>query len=116
MDQYFDKIKAFILEHGKLEYTSANGEKQLLENGLFVTSYNYGTPIEEHYPFPELWEEVYDTIIRDPVQLKMWNPIARLRKLFSAKPIRAITTMIPNSWEVMEGIAFTRRSWTSSPA
>ena len=67
MDQYFDKIKAFILEHGKLEYTSANGEKQLLENGLFVTSYNYGTPIEEHYPFPELWEEVYDTIIRDPV-------------------------------------------------
>ena len=67
MDQYFDKIRAFILAHGKLEYTSANGEKQLLENGLFVTSYNYATPIEQHYPFPELWEEVYDTIIRDPV-------------------------------------------------
>ena len=66
MDQYFDRIRAFVIEHGKLEYTSVNGEKQLLENGLFILSYNYTGPIETRYPFPELWIEVYKTIIKDP--------------------------------------------------
>ena len=66
MDQYFDKIKAFIAEHGKLEYTSVNGDKQLLENGLYLINYDYSGAIETRYPFPELWIEVYETIIKDP--------------------------------------------------
>ena len=65
MDQYFDRIRAFLTDHGKLEYTSAGGEKQLLENGLFLTGYNYKDPIEKRYPFPELWQEVYETILKD---------------------------------------------------
>ena len=66
MDQYFDKIKAFIVAHGKLEYTSVNGDKQLLENGLYLINYNSLDAIETRYPFSELWIEVYETIIKDP--------------------------------------------------
>ena len=66
LDGYFDRIRAFVIEHGGLEYTAVNGEKHLLENGLFLLDYNYRAPIEERYPFPELWQEVYDKIIRDP--------------------------------------------------
>ena len=50
-----------------MEYTLVNGEKQLLENGLFVIAYpGAGHPLEESYPFPELWREVYQTVIREP--------------------------------------------------
>ena len=66
MDQYFDKIRAFIVAHGKLEYTSVNGDKQLLENGLYLINYDYSGAIETRYPFPELWIEVYETIIKNP--------------------------------------------------
>ena len=66
LDRYFDAIRAFIVAHGKLEYTSVNGEKQLLENGLYMTSYDYSGGIETRYPFPELWVEVYETIIKEP--------------------------------------------------
>ena len=69
MDQYFDKIRAFIVAHGKLEYTSVNGDKQLLENGLYLINYDnydYSGAIETRYPFPELWIEVYETIIKTP--------------------------------------------------
>ena len=66
MDQYFDRIRAFVTEHGKLEYTSVNGDRQLLENGLYLMSYDYSGPIETRYPFPELWIEVYEKIIKDP--------------------------------------------------
>ncbi|HAB93865.1 MAG TPA: DUF4132 domain-containing protein, partial [Lachnospiraceae bacterium] len=66
LDQYFDRIRAFIVAHGKLEYTGANGEKQLLENGLYMINYDYSGGIETRYPFPELWIEVYEMIIKDP--------------------------------------------------
>ena len=56
MDQYFDRIRAFIVAHGKLEYTSVNGDKQLLENGLYLINYGYSGAIETRYPFPELWQ------------------------------------------------------------
>ncbi len=66
LDRYFDKIRAFVVEHGKLEYKSANGDKQLLENGLYIMNYEYSGETWKRYPFPELWDEVYDTIIKDP--------------------------------------------------
>ena len=67
LDGYFDRLRAFITEHGQMEYTLVNGEKQLLENGLFVIAYpGAGHPLEESYPFPELWREVYQTVIREP--------------------------------------------------
>ena len=66
LDGYFDRIRAFVLDHGKLEYTTAAGEKQLLEDGLCATKYEYSDATETRYPFPELWEEVYETIIREP--------------------------------------------------
>ena len=66
LDQYLDKIRAFIVEHGKLEYTGVNGDKQLLENGLYMINYNYSGAIETRFPFPELWIEVYEKIIKDP--------------------------------------------------
>ena len=66
LDMYFDRIRAFVQDHGRLEYTSANGDRQLLENGLYMINYESSGAIETRYPFPELWVEVYDTIIRDP--------------------------------------------------
>ena len=66
LDGYFDRIRKFIEDHGRLEYTSANGDRQLLENGLYMINYEYSGSIETRYPFPELWVEVYNTIIREP--------------------------------------------------
>ncbi len=66
LDGYFDRIRTFVLDHGKLEYTTAAGEKQLLEDGLYATKYEYSDATETRYPFPELWKEVYETIIRNP--------------------------------------------------
>ena len=66
LDGYFDRIRSFIEDHGRLEYTSANGDRQLLENGLYMINYEYSGAIETRFPFPELWVEVYETIIRDP--------------------------------------------------
>ena len=66
LNQYLDKIRAFIIKNGKLEYTSVNGDKQLLENGLYLINYNYSGAIETRYPFPELWIEVYEKIIKTP--------------------------------------------------
>ncbi len=65
-DSYFDRIRAFVVEHGKMEYTGANGDRQLLENGLYILNYDYNVEFWTRYPFPELWDEVYDTIIRTP--------------------------------------------------
>jgi len=65
MDGYFDRMRAFLDSHAELEYKSANGDTQLLGNGLYVTGYGWG-PIEEKYPFPELRQEVWETIIKEP--------------------------------------------------
>ncbi|MBQ1923494.1 MAG: DUF4132 domain-containing protein, partial [Lachnospiraceae bacterium] len=66
MDRYLDRIKEFVAEHGELEYTSCAGEKQLLKNGLFLINYEYSARIEDRYPFPDLWKEVYETILKEP--------------------------------------------------
>ena len=65
LNGYLDRIRAFLDDHAKMEYRSAGGDTQLLGNGLYLTAYGWG-PIEEKYPFPELWQEVWETIIRDP--------------------------------------------------
>ena len=65
LNGYLDRIRAFLEDHAKMEYRSAGGDTQLLGNGLYLTAYGWG-PIEEKYPFPELWQEVWETIIRDP--------------------------------------------------
>ncbi len=66
MNGYFDRIRAFLEEHAGLEYKSANGDTQLLGNGgLYMTAYGSG-PIEDKYPFPELWQEVWETIVKEP--------------------------------------------------
>ena len=66
MDRYLDRIREFVAAHGNLEYTSCSGEKQLLKHGLFLTNYEYTAPIEDRYPFPDLWKEVYETILKEP--------------------------------------------------
>ena len=88
MDGYFDRIRAFIIEHGKLEYTSANGEKQLLENGLYLLNYDYRASMEDRYPFPDLWKEVYETIIREPKVL--FNLYFALRPGYGADEVKDI--------------------------
>ena len=66
LDAYFNKIRDFVDEHGKMEYTSANGDRQLLENGLYLLNYQYSEELWTRYPFPELWDELYDSVIREP--------------------------------------------------
>ena len=65
MNGVLDRIRAFLDAHADMEYKSASGDTQRLGNGLYVTSYGYG-PIEEKYPFPELWQEVWEDIIKEP--------------------------------------------------
>ena len=86
MDQYFDRIRAFVVEHGKLEYTSVNGDRQLLENGLYLINYDYSGAIETRYPFPELWIEVYETIIKDPKVF--FNLYFAIRDGFTEKDVK----------------------------
>ena len=88
MDQYFDRIRAFVIEHGKLEYTSVNGDRQLLENGLYLINYDYSGAIETRYPFPELWIEVYETIIKDPKVF--FNLYFAIRDGFTEKDVKDV--------------------------
>ena len=107
LDGYFDRIRAFVLDHGKLEYTTAAGEKQLLEDGLYATKYEYSDATETRYPFPELWEEVYETI---------WTHMSRPIRPYSARREPDIIIRIPNLTAPGVCTPCIRHSWISLPA
>ncbi len=66
----FYKFAEFYKEHGMLEYKIENGEEMLLSNGLYNITYDFSLPIEEKYPFKELWIEFYEKYIKEPSFLK----------------------------------------------
>ena len=90
LDGYFDEIKKVILANGKREYTSANGDTQLLENGLFLINYDYKGAIETRYPFPELWQEIYEKIIREPEVF--WNLYFAIRYGYGESDVKDVKT------------------------
>lgn len=72
LDQIFHALNAFFAEHGNLEYKDLMGNERLLCNGIWRIRREDGkTPVHECYPFPELWQEFYDTRIKTLQTL--WN-------------------------------------------
>lgn len=71
LDQLFIQLAGFIDAHAKDEYVNAEGETRLLGNGLDVIVWNHQLPIDKQYPFPELWQEFYQTYIKTPKTF--WN-------------------------------------------
>lgn len=66
LDKLFLELTAFVDEHAKDEYVGYDGDTKLLGNGLYLTGRDYSLPLHERYPFPELWKEFYDTVIKTP--------------------------------------------------
>lgn len=73
LDDAFAKLEEFYQEHGMLEYKTAYGEMALLTNGLSPLTYDTSLPMQDRYPFKELWIEFYETYIKDPTLLMHMN-------------------------------------------
>ena len=77
LDDAFEKLERFYKEHEMLEYKTAYGAETLLSNGLSPITYDTGLPIQDRYPFKELWIEFYETYIKEPallmyMQIALW--------------------------------------------
>ncbi|MBR1851803.1 MAG: DUF4132 domain-containing protein [Lachnospiraceae bacterium] len=88
LDKLFLQIREFVIRHGNMEYTGVDGDTKLLVNGLFLQTYDGRLPLEQRYPFPELWQEVYDTIIQTPQVF--WNLYACLLNGYNDSEIKDI--------------------------
>ena len=71
LDRLYLQLTAFIDAHAKDEYVSADGETRLLGNGLEMIVRDYTLSVDKQYPFPELWQEFYQTYIQTPKNF--WN-------------------------------------------
>ncbi len=71
LDKLYTQLTAFIDAHAKDEYVSADGETRLLGNGMEMICRDYRLPLDKQYPFPELWQEFYQSYIRTPKTF--WN-------------------------------------------
>ncbi len=69
LDRLIEKLTDFVNVHKMKEYRSVEGEELLLANGLSQTYRKRGIPLYETYPFPELWQEFYETEIKDTALL-----------------------------------------------
>lgn len=65
LKEIIDKLDVFIDMHKDLSYMAANGEENLLGNGLHAVSYDSEVPYADRMPFKELWIEFYQKEIRD---------------------------------------------------
>lgn len=86
LDQLFLQLTAFIDEHAKDEYVGADGDTKLLGNGLYLNARDYSLPLHERYPFPELWKEFYDTVIKTPKNF--WHMYFALEPGFGRSDIK----------------------------
>lgn len=66
--KYYDSIADFLDEHAALSYRRNSGDTVLLGNGLFPLDISMEKLV---YPFPELWREVYESIIGS--EKVFWN-------------------------------------------
>jgi len=65
LEKIFTRLDQFFDEHSMLEYKRANGEEVLLGNEFAYICYE-NVPIQDKYPFKELWIEFYETYIKEP--------------------------------------------------
>ncbi len=71
LDKLFTHLNSFLDAHAKDEYVNSEGETKLLGNGLDMIVWNHRLPLDQIYPFPELWQEFYRTYIKTPKTF--WN-------------------------------------------
>ncbi len=92
LDYMFEKITAVLKNHAKDEYKDGNGEIRLLGNGLYLTTYDHALPIEEKYPFLDLWKKMYADIIQTPKNF--WNLYIALQSGFKKSELKDYASYI----------------------
>ncbi len=61
-----EKLRALIEENREREYTDWHGETRLLGNSFHYITRDYTLPLEDRYPFKELWVDFYEREIKSP--------------------------------------------------
>lgn len=98
LDCLFTQLTAFIDAHEKDEYMNANGETVLLGNGLEMIVHNHTLPMNELYPFPELWQEFYQTCIKTPKNF--WNMYLAIQPGFDFRHIKDVSGFLAAETEI----------------
>lgn len=88
LDRLFHQLTAFIDEHAKDEYRSADGETRLLGNEMTMIIRDYRLPVDERYPFPELWQEFYKNYIQTPKNF--WNMYLAMEPGYDSSSIKDV--------------------------
>mgnify|MGYP000660485868 CR=1 FL=1 len=65
IDEILNKLVKYIDDNSHLEYKKAYGSECLLGNSLSMTNYDDTLPLEDRYPFKELWKEFFEKEISD---------------------------------------------------
>lgn len=89
LDRLYSQLTAFIDAHTKDEYVSADGETRLLGNGMEMTVRDYTLSVDKQYPFPELWQEFYQTYIQTPKNF--WNMYMAMEPGYDSSNIKDIS-------------------------
>ncbi len=88
IDDYIQKINDFIDQHGSLEYTTVWGSKEILANGLIAITWDPSLKVEDRFPFPELWQELYNQIIQTPeIFFNLYFAIMKATEKFELEPL-----------------------------
>ncbi len=114
LEEIFEKLRKFLDDNGEREYKNARGETVLLENGFYAASYDQSLPVEERYPFKELWMEFYEREIGSPDLLNLL--IAAAQPIQENKPSEILEEerkMLGSVVEVNQRYRPYRRQYTS---
>lgn len=60
IDDILNKLVKYLDDNSLLEYKTAYGDERLLGNGLSMTNYGDTLPLEDKYPFKELWKVFFE--------------------------------------------------------
>lgn len=71
IDQILEKLKEVFEANSQREYKAAYGDMVLLGNRFGSVTYSRSVPLEDQYPFKELWVDFYEKEIGDPDLLNL---------------------------------------------
>lgn len=71
LSDIIEKLKELLEREKYLEYRAANGETRLLGNCFHQITWGDSLPMDQRYPFRELWVDFYKKEIRDPDTLNL---------------------------------------------
>lgn len=89
-----EKLKAFLEANAQKEYKTAFGETRLLGDCFCTVTYDRNLPLEEQYPFKELWVEFYEKEIKSPDFLNLLTMAVQPRKAGRPAGMLAVERML----------------------